>query len=49
MVTDVSEEVDASSFRAYEVQEKCKGVTRPEDGAANCAEILLTSWLQQAQ
>jgi hypothetical protein len=26
-----------------------RGITRPEDGATNCAEIPLTSWLQQTQ
>jgi hypothetical protein len=46
MVTDVSEEVAASSFRAYEVQEKCKGLHILKMGAANYAETPLTNCQQ---
>jgi len=46
MVKDVSEEVAASSFRAYEVQEKCRGLHILKMEAVTCAEMPLTNWQQ---
>jgi hypothetical protein len=43
MVADVSEEVAASSFRTFEVQEKLRGLNILKMEAANCAEIAADS------